>query len=54
MQLQPIHISDIRCETHHIDTALYARLITEPLQLSGISCLIEYIHKTMERLLIYN
>lgn len=54
IQFQPIQISDLRREAHHIDTALYSRLIAGLLQLSGISCLIENIHKTVERLLIYN
>lgn len=54
MQLQPIQISDLRHEAHHIDTALYSRLIAELFQLSGISCLIEDIYKTVEKLLIYN
>ena len=54
MQLQPVRIGDLRRETHRIDTALYARLVAEALQLSGIPCLIEDIHKTVERPLTYN
>jgi len=45
MQPQPIQTSDLRREAHHIDAALYARLIAAPLQLSGISCLIEIFIK---------
>jgi len=54
MQLQPTQIGDLRCGTHHVDTILYARLIVEALQPSGISCLIEDIHKIVEGLLIYD